>query len=254
MGAEVNHLAQGWRQARTGSSGARFQHFWLPEDSDEAHRALVHLTRTARRATATGASYDHARLHDLVANEGFSHHPLHGSAPSHGFMASYDAPEGSGQAVVHHISTIAPDHIAAHRAAIAHHLEKPGSYQGGWHDTADGSVYLDASRHFNDEHEVRQFAGAEKQKAYFHLGDFTERFMNPKQDPLALKDHTAWKERYSGVGTEPHPAFHDYAHRYPDTPEQTEHWSQHTGKGRMAGRPVGPFRSENYIREHLGER
>lgn len=238
---------------RVGATGARFQHFFLPEDPDEAHRALVHLTRTAHRRLAAAGSYDHDRLHDLVASEGFSHHPLHGGAPSSGYMASYDAPEGSGQAVVHHISAITPDHIAAHRTAISEHLAKPHSYQGGWHDTADGNVYLDASRHFDNEHACREHCGHEQQKAYFHLGDFTERFMDPHQDPLAMKDHDAWKDRYAHVGTEPHPAWHGYGHRYPNTPEQDEHWSLHS-KGAMTGRPVGEFRSERYVADQLRRR
>jgi hypothetical protein len=237
--------------ARVGATGARFQHFFLPEDPDEAHRALVHLTRTAHRRVAAG-SYEHGRLHDLVANEGFSHHPLHGAAPSTGYMAAYDAPEGSGQAVTHHISQITPEHIAAHRAAISEHLDK-GAYQGGWHDTADGNVYLDASHHFDDKHSALNFAGHQQQKAIFNLHDFSEHFLNPRQDPLAMKDHEAWKARYADTGTEPHPAFHSYAHRYPNTPEQDEHWNLHS-KGAMAGRPVGQFRSARYVEDQLRRR
>jgi hypothetical protein len=256
----VSHLAEAWRLARTasGGGGVRFQHFFLPDDPDEAHRALVHLSRTGMRHRAVDQAhgeYEQGRLHDLVANEGFSHHPVHGAAPSHGFMASYHAPEGSGIAPVHHISEIGPEHIAAHRQAIGEHLKDPSTYQGGWHDTATGDVYLDASKHHTDEHAVRDFAGGQKQKAYFHLGDFTERFMHPKQDPLAMKDHDAWKDRYKDVGTEPHPAFKSYAHLYPHTDEQKKFWGdrgEHLGAREkrdtpMAGRPIGGFRSPRNV-------
>lgn len=254
----MDHLGQGWRLARTAATDARFQHFFLPDDPDEAFRALVHLTRTGVRRTAAATEYDHARLHDLVANEGFSHHPLHGAAPSTGWMASYDAPEGSGVAQVHKMAELTPEHIAAHRETIAHHLAQPASYQGGWHDTATGDVYLDASKHFDegDEEGVRNFCADHHQKAYFHLNDFTERFMNPKQDPLALKDRDAWHERYGTVGTEPHPRWKEYGHKYPNTPEQDEHFRLHPEARRkadtvMAGRPIGAFRSNTYAERQL---
>lgn len=257
------HLRQGWRKvaARPVHNG-RYQHVFLPDDPHEAYAALLDLAsgpRTARRVVAAAGEYDRARLQDLVANEGFSHHPSHGAAPSEGWMASYHAPEGSGQAVVHHISEITPDHIAAHRQAIGEHLSRPNSYQGGWHDTSTGDVYLDASRHFpeHDEEGVRNFCADHQQKAYFHLGDFTERFMHPKQDPLALKDRDAWRERYSTVGDQPHPRWHEYSHLYPNTPEQDEHFRMHPeAKVKddtvMAGRPVGAFRSEAWVRHQMG--
>lgn len=253
----MHHLGQGWRLSRVGSTGARFQHVFLPDDPDEAHRALVSISRTGvRRQAATAGEYDQARLHDLVANEGFSHHPVHGAAPSTGWMASYDAPEGSGEAAVHHISEIGPQHIADHREAIAHHLSQPSSYQGGWHDTSTGDVYLDASRHFTDKGEARHFAADQSQKAIFHLDDFSEHFMDPQQDPLAMKDRDAWRQRYADTGDAPHPRWHEYSHRYPNTPEQDERFRLHP-EARVkadtpyAGRPIGDFRSERYAERAL---
>lgn len=257
----MEHIRQRWRMAAASQSTARFVHLFLPPDPDEAHRALayVHLSRLARRVTAAEATeYDHARLHDLIAHEGFSHHPVHGTPPATGYMASYDAPEGSGQAVVHHISAITPEHIATHREAIAHHLAKPDSYQGGWHDTADGNVYLDASRHFHDEGECRGHCVREQQKAYFRLDDFSDRYVHPKLDPLALKDPKAWQERYAEHGQDPPEGYGSYVHRYPATDEQREHWAQRghhlasAGKGRMAGWPVGPWRSEAWVEQRHG--
>lgn len=257
----MNPLSQGWRLARTASGGgARLQHFYLPADPDEAHAALMHLTRTGSRRTAGPLHpYDHGRIADIAANEGFSHHPLHGAAPSGGYMASYDAPEGSGVAQVHHISALGPDHIADHRRTIDTHLRQPHSFQGGWHDTATGDVYLDASRHHTDLHAARDFGAHEQQKAIFNLNDFSEHFLNPRQDPLAMKDHEAWKARYAETGTEPHPAFHSYAHRYPFTDDQKEHWRQqgvHVARVKadtvMAGRPVGAFRSDAWVNRQLG--
>jgi hypothetical protein len=260
-----DRLRLGWRTAAgLPPHNGRYRHIFLPQDPHEAYDALVGLSgpRTAaRQVLAAGGpeEYDHARLHDLVANEGFSHHPGHGAAPSSGFMASYDAPHGSGQAVVHKIHEIGPEHIAAHRASIGEHLDKPHSYQGGWHDTSSGDVYLDASRHFpaEDEEGCRNFCADNHQKAYFKLDDFSERFMNPKQDPLAMKDEGAWHERYQHVGTEPHARWNEFGHKYPSSREQKEFWSlkgEHTGsKGRMDGRPVGAFRSPAHQRRMMNE-
>lgn len=248
-----SHLRQAWADLGLPSHNGRFRHVFLPPDPVEAYSAVLHLARrtAALNHHLASGQYDHDRLHDLVANEGFSHHPVHGTPPPTGYMASYDAPHGSGEAAVHHISEITPDHIATHRAAIAHHLEQPNSYQGGWHDTADGNVYLDASRHFHDEGECREHCVREQQKAYFKLDDFSERYVHPKLDPLAQKDHEAWRDRYSEVGHEPPAGYSTYAHRYPATEEQKQFWGD---KGHhlavrdkadtaMAGRPIGEFRA-----------
>jgi hypothetical protein len=263
------HLLRRWaaitNEFASPTGTKRFQHVFLSPDALAAHEQLLGLSMGgrhtgARRHTAAAGEYDHARLQDLIANEGFSHHPDRGAAPSSGWMASYHAPEGSGVAAVHHISEITPEHIAAHREAAAGHLNKEKSYQGGWHDTATGDVYLDASKHFDDDDEegVRNFAADQKQKAYFHLNDFSERFMDPKQDPTAMKDHSEWQQRYSKVGTEPHPRWGEYSHLYPHTDEQREFWGQqghHLGsKGPLEGIPAGPWLSNSYVEQELARR
>lgn len=252
------HLLRRWATVASPVGTKRFQHIFLSPDALEAHEELLGLAasgrHTGRRVIAAAGEYDHARLQDLIANEGFSHHPTHGAAPSTGWMASYHAPEGSGVAAVHHISAITPEHIAEHRQAAAGHLANDSSYQGGWHDTATGDVYLDASKHHTDLHQARDFAANQKQKAIFHLDDFSEHFLHPKQDPLAMKDPEEWKGRYSETGTEPHPKFHTYAHLYPFTDEQKEHWSgqgEHLGS---LGAPIGPWRSERWVNRELARR
>lgn len=250
------HLRAGWRKIATGP-GARLQHVDLPEDPHDAYALLADLAAGNRRGGRRLAvhAYDRGRMTDLAANEGFSYHPVHGAAPSGGYMASYHAPEGSDVAQVHHISSLTPQHIASHRMAIDTHLRNPGSYQGGWHDTATGDVYLDASKHHEDLHSARDFAVKEKQKAIFNLNDFSEHFLHPKLDPLAMKDHDSWKARYAETGTEPHPDYHSYAHLYPASDEQKHFWSErgeHVANA-MAGRPVGPWRSEAWVRRQLGE-
>lgn len=262
----MQHLRRTWAALGVPAGGERFQHFFLPEDPVEAHLALVHLLqsrRTAsRRLTANTepTEYDHGRMHDLVANGGFSHHPEYGSAPSEGFMASYHAPEGSGIAQVHHLSKIGPEHIADHRAAIAHHLSQPDSYQGGWLDRGEDKVYLDASRHFHNEDDVRKFAVQEKQKAYFNLGDFSEKYLHPKLDPDAMKDHEAWKAKYAHLPEHerenPPAGYESFAHLYPPTDDQREHWRQRGEHlaNKMAGRPVGPWRNEAWVESQLRQR
>jgi hypothetical protein len=253
------HLLRRWaaitNEFASPTGTKRFQHVFLSPDALAAHEQLLGLSMGGRhtgRLFRTGAAeYDHARLQDLIANEGFSHHPDRGAAPSSGWMASYHAPEGSGVAAVHHISEITPEHIAAHREAAAGHLAQPDSFQGGWHDTATGDVYLDASKHHTDLHQARDFAAEQKQKAIFHLDDFSEHFLHPQQDPIAMKDPEAWKQRYAETGTEPHPQFHSYAHLYPFTDEQKEHFGGHTAS---RGAPMGPWRSEAWVNQELARR
>lgn len=253
------HLRSTWAALATRSGSNRMIHLALPEDPHQAY-SLIHTLASGGHtaATAEAGDYDRARLHDVVANEGFSHHPGNGPAPTSGFMAAYHAPEGSPIAQVHHLSEITPEHIAGHRQAAAEHLNKPDSYQGGWLDRGENKVYLDASRHFHDEGEVRDFSHQEKQKAYFDLSDFSEKFMHPKLDPLAMKDHGAWQQRYAKHGTEPAPEYKSYAHLYPPSEEQKKFWGEkghHLGsKGEYEGRPVGPFRSESWVTEVLRKR
>lgn len=229
----------------------RFVHVFLPEDAEDAHELLMQLAQQhgAARHYAAVEEYDHARMHDLVANGGFSHHPGHGEAPTTGFMASYHAPEGSGVAQVHDLSQLHPEHIADHRHTISEHLSKPNSYQGGWLDRTEDKVYLDASRHFHSEPEVRDFALKEKQKAYFNLGNFEEYYLHPKHDPVAMKDQDEWKQKYSHLPKaqreNPPSEYHSFEHLYPATDDQKKFWSErgeHLAVNKMRGRPVGWYR------------
>jgi hypothetical protein len=161
---------------------------------------------------------------------------------------------------MHHISKLGPEHIAAHRENISEHLKNPDSYQGGWHDKSDGNVYLDASRHFPKEEDVRKFSIAQKQKAYFNLGTFDEHYLHPKLDPDAMKDHDTWKAKYSHLPAHeqenPPAGYEKFAHLYPATDDQKKHWSdrgEHLAN-KMVGRPVGPFRDEQWVGDRLRER
>lgn len=233
-----------WGLRTAAKSGGRFVHLFLPDDPQEALYAIAGASAGHRTAAAPSGSdeYDHGRLHDLVAQGGFSSHPARGDAPSSGFMASYHAPEGSGLATVHDLKDIQPEHIAAHRQAAAEHLAKPDSYQGGWLDRAENKVYLDASRHFKDEGDVRKFAVDQKQKAYFDLHDFSEKYLHPKLDPDAMKDHGAWQQKYSHLPEHerenPPEGYHSFAHLYPATDEQKSHWAA-KGEKLAALRPEG---------------
>jgi hypothetical protein len=262
----MQHLRRAWAALGVEKGNERFQHLYLPEDPVEAHLALVHLVQgrtaslTARTASTEPTEYDHGRLHDLVANGGFSHHPEYGSAPSEGYMASYHAPEGSGVAQVHHLSEIGPEHIAAHREAVSKHLSQPDSYQGGWLDRSEDKVYLDASRHFKHEPEVRKFAVDQKQKAYFNLKDFSETYLHPKLDPDAMKDEGAWKQKYAHLPEHerenPPEGYSSFAHLYPATEDQKKHWGdkgEHLAN-KMEGRPVGPWRDEQWVTDQLHQR
>lgn len=274
------HLRRAWATLAARPNNTRLIHIELPDDPYEAHHTITTLAqggRTAVRHTAAEATpYDHARIHDLVRETegggGFSNHPAHGSPPGHGFMASYEAPEGSGISQEHDISEIQPEHIAEHRQSIAHHLSQPDSYQGGWLDKGEGKVYLDASRRFPEESDVRQFSLDNKQKAYFDLSNFDETFLHPKLDPLAMKDPEAWKAHYEKHGYEPPEQYHSYSHLYPPTDDQKKFWGEqghHLAKkdeqktaakqppgkpAHLAGRPVGPWMNEGWVSEQLRKR
>ena len=215
----TTHLRAAWA-AR--AAAGRFVHVFLPDDPEEAHGLLHglaggHTGRLRVVAESEATPYDKERLHDLINNGGFSHHPGHGAAPSTGYMASYklSSPE---QAAVHDLHTLTPEHIAAHRNAISEHLAKPDSYQGGWLDRGENKVYLDASRHFHDEGKVRKFSLDNDQLAYYDLGKGHEYYLDPQRDELAHSDPTAHKQKYAEItkkfGAGAPPEYERYRHLY----------------------------------------
>jgi hypothetical protein len=231
-------LSEQWSLARTAASGGgeRMVHVILPEDPDEAHRLLVGLGRTATRTAAQinppGVSdFDRNRLHDVISNGGFSSHPWRDS-PKKGFMASYEDTEGKGFGRVHKLQDLKPEDLASHRDAMKDKLLEPGAHQGGWLDKSDGSVYLDASKHFDKEDHVRKFALKNKQKAYFNLGTFQDHYLDPHQDPLRHEDPAAHAEKYKHIynkyGTSAPKEYESYRHLYPDSvADQAEQKSAH---------------------------
>lgn len=230
-----NILRQAWAAAAAPHSSSRFVHMFLPDDPDEAYRALVTFARPGRSADQINPpgphAYDKNRFHDLVANGGFSSHPWRNGAPTHGFMASYDDPEGKGFGQVHDLANMDPGHIAHHRLTITPHLREKGAYQGGWLDRGDNKVYLDLSHHFNSENQVRKFALENRQKAYFDLHDFSEKYLDPHQDPQFMHDRPGWTQKYDKIvrqhGLAAPEQYESYRHLYPDPPELEEHRQQH---------------------------
>lgn len=196
------------------SSSSRFVHFVLPEDPHEAHRLLTSFSRTADQINPLKAeAYDKNRLHDVLAG-GFSAHPWRNQAPAHGFMASYDDPNGQGFGQVHDVAQLKPEHIAAHRTAIQDNLRDKGAYQGGWLDQQAKKVYLDLSHHSNSEDATRKFALANRQKSYYNLGTGEEHFLDPKQDPVYLANQQQWAKKYKNIGTEAPPEYESYRYLY----------------------------------------
>lgn len=218
------HLRQAWAASVVPMDGTRFVHMFLPEDPAEAHRALMAFApRVARKQAEQinppeAGDYDRNRLHDLVGKGGFSTHPWRHDAPSRGFMASYDDPDGK-LGRVHHVSEISPEHIAEHRNSLGNHLRDKSSYQGGWLDREHGDVYLDSSKHFKNEGHARQFALKNKQKAYFDLHKGDEYFLDPSHDPKYHEDPQAHAEKYHHITKKYGPGapkeFENYRHLYP---------------------------------------
>lgn len=207
----------------------------MPDDPDEGYRALVHYARPMRTAApinSPGANdYDKNRFHDLVSKGGFSSHPWRDAAPTHGFMASYDDPKGEGFGQVHDLARMDPSHIAAHRGVIQDHLRNKGAYQGGWLDRGDNKVYLDLSQHHNSENAVRKFGLENRQKAYFDLHDFSEKYFDPHQDPQFLSDRHGWTKKYDPIvrkhGLGAPDEYEDYRHLYPDSDEYKQWQEKH---------------------------
>lgn len=254
-------LQEQWNLARVASSGSRFIHVALPEDSDEAHRLLVSLGRTAAKTAApinpsgTG-DFDKNRFHDAISKGGFTAHPWR-DTPKRGFMASYEDHEGKGLAREHNLADLTPDHIAAHRQAMGNKLMEKGAYQGGWVDKGDGKVYLDASKHFEKEDHVRNFALKNKQKAYFNLGTFQDHYLDPHQDPLRHEDPAAhaekYKDTYNKYGTSAPKEYESYRHLYPDSDEDQQqkaaarqHLEELDAVRRQQGMRHGTWESRTY--------
>lgn len=202
----------------------RLVHVWLPQDADEAHGLLVDLSKGQHRY-ASATPYDRARFGDIVGEAGgFSHHPTDGPAPHDGWMVSYDGHADQGVSKVHRLQDLTPEHIAEHRQGARHHLKKPNTYQGGWLDRGTGEVYLDVSRHFEEgqEDQAREFALDQRQKAYYHLKDGTEKYLHPQHDPQMLEDHNGWADKYAEHMKVPD-RYRSYEHLYPASPALKQH-------------------------------
>jgi len=217
-------------------------HVWLPEDPDEAHNLFVDLSKGQQRHGATKG--DETNFHDVVEHGGFSHHPTRGPAPDTGWMVSYDSHKEPGLGAEHDLKDLTADHIAAHRQGAAHHLKKAKTYQGGWLDREHAKVYLDVSRHFDDKDEegARQFGLDHRQKAYFHLNDFSEHFYHPQHDPLMIEDHNAWASKYQGERMKVPDQYRSYQHLYPPSADLQKHLDERheklaaTERARMVAR------------------
>lgn len=214
-------MAISFEAAQASKSYGRLVHVWLPEDEHEAHRLLVDLSRGTRTASASDTD-----LHQALLEGGFSHHPTRGT-PSDGYMVSI-----KGSDAVHHLSTVQPEHLAAHRAQHADHLAPEGRYQGGWLDKGTNEVYLDVSHNFGEhqEHEAREFAMDHQQKAYYHLGSDQEYYLHPQHDPLYLESAEKWVAKYKRHFTDEGivPArYRDYEHLYPPSKELQDHLARH---------------------------
>ncbi len=216
------HLRSQWRQATTVRS-TRFTHFMLPEDPLESHALITSFLQPRAHTGAQinpppPSDYDRNLFHDVVAKGGFTSHPWHDS-PRKGYMASFDA--DIAPSVVHHINDLTPDKIGEHREAIRKHLMTKGTFQGGWLDKADGSVYLDTSRHFQSEPNVRRFAMAHRQKAYYVLHTGEEMYLDPQRDPQLHDDREGWNNKYEHIlrnhGGGAPAQYKSYEHLYPES-------------------------------------
>jgi hypothetical protein len=222
-----------------GQSSPRFVHVFLPEDPVEAHGVIMDAAQghlASRRYAAS--DYDRARLHNMINTGGFSHHPTRGTPPAKGYMVSYDlGPEKAKEVPA---AEVTPDHIAAHRAAISDELAQPNSYQGGWVDRAQDKVFLDASRHFDNEDEARPFALKNRQLAYYDIGNDDDYYLNPHRDALAKSDPEAHRRKYEHIysryGSQPPKEYESYRHLY-ELPEEG-HQAYRIGVRHQAARNV----------------
>lgn len=95
---------------------------------------------------------------------GFSADPS-GSAVTAGFAVSIH-PECERVLVAPVSDSDLESYVADHAATLA----LPGRVFGGWHDPADGRIYLDVSVVVDTEEEAARLAFTASQLAYFDLG------------------------------------------------------------------------------------
>jgi len=224
----MNTVFDRWSNHQAAVAGTRFHHFIFSHDPFEAYHRIIGVASAGYpRTSARVTPYDVARMHDLIARQGFTHHPHEADPAKHGYSASLDHRQG-GLSQVFKISDMTPDHIATHREQ-GHKLFDEGSeghkvFQGGWYDRDAGNVYLDTSHVHHDEGQVRDFGIKHKQKAYYDLGRNEEVFYHPSHDPeyRGENGHDAQQSaiaKYSRVahthGKVTPEGYSGYAHEYP---------------------------------------
>lgn len=134
-----------------------------------------------RFAPGGGGRLDNASIAGKVSGgldaEGGASVSIGGSAPSDGFMVSYDSGDGHGlvldAATKAERDAAVKDWVAKQRKFVA---SDPEHYFGAWKDSSDGKVYLDVSQRFKpNEKEAAIAAGKSRnQIAIFDLGSFEE--------------------------------------------------------------------------------
>lgn len=103
------------------------------------------------RLASTDVTEQDRKNFEALKQGGFSHNPLTGASPTDGFIVGLHTKNGGvGHAIPE--DKVRPEHLAAHRAAAAHHWHDPDMYQGGW--LQGGHAHLDTSRNIQDRDEA----------------------------------------------------------------------------------------------------
>jgi len=105
-------------------------------------------------------------IHDISQPDaGFTYHAVTGEQPHEGFAVSvYKGREG-----VLDVKDLTVEKLWDYAAKNRDLLREPGNFFGGWHNPADGKLYLDVSKVVSSHAEARRLAGAHNQIAYFDL-------------------------------------------------------------------------------------
>lgn len=212
------------------SNEPRFVYHVLSGDAERDHAAILSHAKLTKKAHTGYSRHDVHRLHDIINNGGFTVHPHDRSVPQTGFSASLH-PDLGGIGAVHHISELTPRHIAEHRRAgrdlYEHGLDGKKVYQGAWHDTETGDVYLDTSHISDDEGSVRDFALKHRQLAYYDLAKGHSVYFDPTRDedyhagkPEAIAKYHDIAQRFGEVTPS---RYKVYEHEYDPHPYAAEH-------------------------------
>lgn len=108
---------------------------------------------------------DEHLLHKVIAEFGFTYHPLDGTSPTAGFALS---PYRDRERILD-VKTLTADDLEQYLIDNEDIWSRPDHYFGAWYNTEDGKVYLDVSIVVSEPAEAERLSAKHKQEAYYDI-------------------------------------------------------------------------------------